>query len=146
MTTMSEARFRELADAFGGDLSKWPERERPAAMQLLGEAPRLNAVLSEESVFDIEIQALMAAPDNIEITPIFDVRAPSGISAQGLLSMLWPFGGIWQPAAGLVAASAAGFIFGMTFTDLPSDTVTAQNDQITIVERALGADVTEIDL
>tara|TARA_R110002012_G_scaffold208332_3_gene378402 strand:+ start:368 stop:808 length:441 start_codon:yes stop_codon:yes gene_type:complete len=146
MTRMSEARFRELADAFGGDLTKWPERDRPAATRLLGEQPRLNAVLSEETLFDTELEALMAAPEPIEIRAQSDIRAPAGFSAQGLLNMLWPFGGIWQPAAGLVAASAAGFIFGMTFTDLPSDSATAQSDQITIVERALGADLTEIDL
>lgn len=146
MTMMNESRFRELADAFGGDLSKWPERERPAAIQLLAALPRLNVVLSEETILDSELEALLVLPETVQVDVTPATRTAFRFSTQGLLNMFWPFGEIWQPTAGLVAAGAAGFIFGMTFTDLPADTATAQYDQITIVERALGADVTEIDL
>ena len=144
MTSMSEARFRELADAFGSDPSKWPERERPQAFDLLANDPALHDVLNEAAALDFELDAMMVVPE-IVITPSpTEVRAPVSLNLKGLLNTLWPFGGLWQPAAGLVAASAAGFILGMTFTDLPSETTTTVvNDQVTIVERALGADVEE---
>lgn len=144
MTSMSEARFRELTDAFGSDPSKWPERERATAFQLLENKPALRAVLDEVSALDFELGAMMATPE-IAIAPSpAEVRAPASLNLQGLLNAFWPFGGLWQPAAGLIAASAAGFIIGMTFTDLPAETSsTAVNDQVTIIERALGADVEE---
>ncbi|WP_193170889.1 hypothetical protein [Nisaea nitritireducens] len=144
MTSMSEARFRELTDAFGSDPSKWPERERSLALQLLEAHPALGAVLDEAAALDFELDAIMAAPE-IAIAPSpAEVRAPANLNLKGLLNAFWPFGGLWQPAAGLVAASAAGFIVGMTFTDLPAETTTTViSDQVTIVERALGADVEE---
>ncbi|MEP3112847.1 hypothetical protein [Nisaea sp.] len=143
MTSMSEARFRELADAFGGNPSKWPEHERPLALQLLEIHPALQTVLDEAETLDFELDAMMATQE-ITIVPSPDkVRAPAGLNLKGLLNTLWPFGGLWQPAAGLVAASAAGFIVGITFTDLPAETDTTLNDQVTMIERALGADVEE---
>ena len=143
MTSMSEARFRELADAFGSDPSKWPEQERPMALQLLEAHPTLRDVLNEAAALDFELDAMMAAPERTIAPSPAEVRAPASLNLKGLLNTLWPFGGLWQPAAGLVAASAAGFIVGMTFTDLPTETSTMVNDQVTIVERALGADVEE---
>jgi len=143
MTSMSEARFRELADAFGSDPSKWPELERPMALQLLEAHPALRAVLDEAAVLDFELDAMMAVPELTIVPSPAEVRAPASRNLKGLLNTLWPFGGLWQPAAGLVAASAAGFIIGMTFTDLPTETTTTVSDQVTIIERALGADVEE---
>lgn len=143
MTSMSEARFRELADAFGSDPSKWPEQERPMALQLLEVHPALRDVLNEAAALDFELDAMMATPERAIAPSPAEVRASVSLNLKGLLNTLWPFGGLWQPAAGLVAASAAGFIIGMTFTDLPTETTTTVNDQVTIVERALGADVEE---
>lgn len=143
MTSMSEARFRELADAFGSDPSKWPELERPMAFQLLETHPVLRAVLDEAAALDFELDAMMAVPEITIIPSPAEVRAPASLNLKGLLNTLWPFGGLWQPAAGLVAASAAGFIIGMTFTDLPTETTMTVSDQVTIIERALGADVEE---
>ncbi len=143
MTSMNDARFRELADAFGSDPSKWPEQERPMALQFLETNPALQAVLDDAETLDFELDAMMDVHE-ITIAPSpADVRAPASLNLKGLLNTLWPFGDLWQPAAGLVAASAAGFIVGMTFTDLPGETATTVNDQVTIIERALGADVEE---
>ncbi|WP_323795360.1 hypothetical protein [Nisaea sp.] len=143
MTSMNEARFRELADAFGSDPSKWPEQERQMALQLLEAHPALRDVLNEAAALDFELDAMMAAPERAIAPASAEVRAPASLKLKGLMNTLWPFGGLWQPAAGLVAASAAGFIIGVTFTDLPTETSTTVNDQVTIVERALGADVEE---
>lgn len=143
MTSMSEARFRELADAFGSDPSKWPERERPMALQLLEAHPALHDILDDAASLDFELDAMMATPEIALAPSPAEVRAPASLNLKGLLNTLWPFGGLWQPAAGLVAASAAGFIVGMTFTDLPAEITTTVSDQVTIVERALGADVEE---
>jgi len=143
MTSMSEARFGELVDAFGSDPSKWPEQERPMAHQLLEADPELRDVLNEAAALDFELDAMMASPERTITPSPAEVRASASLTLKGLLNTFWPFGGLWQPVAGLVAASVAGFITGMTFTDLPTETTTTVNDQVTIVERALGADVEE---
>lgn len=141
MTQMSETRFRDLAEAFGSDLAKWPAADRDAARALLSERPDLEAVLNEW----VDLDAALAGFLNEAELPIVPVAEPSvAFDLRGLFSALWPFGGLWQPAAGLVAASAAGFIVGISFTDLPADTATVYDDQLMIVERALGAETLEI--
>ncbi|WP_193180891.1 hypothetical protein [Nisaea sediminum] len=139
---MSETRFTELAEAFGSDLAKWPAPERDAARSLLSEQPGLEAVLNEWANLDAALAGFL----NEAELPSVPVAKPSiAFDLRGLFSALWPFGGLWQPAAGLVAASAAGFIVGISLTDLPADTATVFDDQLTIVERALGAETLEIN-
>lgn len=49
--SMSRARFLALAQAYGGHLRKWPERERDAAAEIVHEA-WAQAILHEEGKLD----------------------------------------------------------------------------------------------
>ena len=49
MTMMTPERFEHLADAYGGDLRRWPEAEREAARRLLDNRPDLAARLQAAS-------------------------------------------------------------------------------------------------
>lgn len=142
MREMTETRFRELADAFGSDLEKWPAAERYAARILLSERPNLETDLADWATLDADLAGLLR---EAELPPVPVADPSRAFDLRGLFSALWPFGGLWQPAAGLVAASAAGFIVGISLTDLPAETATVYDDQLTIVERALGAETLEIN-
>lgn len=142
MRKMSETRFRELADAFGSDLAKWPSPERVAARSLLSERPDLEGVLAEWADLDAVLAGVL---NEAELPPARLARPRGALDLRGMLSALWPFGGLWQPAAGLAAASAAGFIVGISLTDLPVETTYVYDDQLTIMERALGAETLEIN-
>ncbi|MBO6563000.1 MAG: hypothetical protein JJ959_20820 [Nisaea sp.] len=142
MREMTETRFRELADAFGSDLAKWPSSERDAARALLSERRDLEAVLAEWAELDAALTDIL---DEAELQPRPVAELGGAFDLRGFLSALWPFGGLWQPAAGLVAASAAGFIVGISLTDLPAETTNVYDDQLTIVESALGAETLEIN-
>ena len=48
--TMTYERFETLADAYGGDLRRWPEAEREAGRALLNADPRAAAVLAVQTV------------------------------------------------------------------------------------------------
>ncbi|UUX50017.1 hypothetical protein NUH88_21835 [Nisaea acidiphila] len=148
MTEMTITRFRELADAFGGNLERWPEQERDAALALLSKTPDLSPVLHASSELDALLDGFM---NDAELHDTGFMRDPileqgGGFDIRGLLNSLWPFGGLWQPAAGLAVASLAGFLVGVNIDDLSAtEASTAYTDQLTIVERALGADALEID-
>ena len=45
--TMTYERFEHLADAYGGDLRRWPEAEREAARDLMAADPRAAVLLAE---------------------------------------------------------------------------------------------------
>lgn len=147
MSDMTDARFRDLADAFGGDIAKWPDEDRDAARALLSRSPEIASVLQEAAAFDTLLDGFMAEAEYVPQASVEDaaLRQAGRFDIRSFLSTLWPFGGLWQPAAGLVAASAAGFIVGISLTDLPAETATLYDDQLTIVERALGAESLEID-
>ncbi len=94
---MDEKRFQDLADAWGGDISRWPEAERPAAQDfakahpdlattMLAEAAALDAVLAPAGMTGgsdlLERRILKHAP-----RPAFDAdwRRPAVAAAAALV-------------------------------------------------------------
>jgi anti-sigma factor RsiW len=59
--TMQLERFAELADAYGGDLARWPAQERAAAAQLLAAQPAAAAILIQAQALDDALNALPAS-------------------------------------------------------------------------------------
>lgn len=55
--SMSEKEFRRLAEAYGGDLSRWPEARRSEAAELARGSERLAALLAAESAFDARLRS-----------------------------------------------------------------------------------------
>lgn len=120
---MTTQRFCALAEAYGGDVNRWPAAEQPAARALLAEEASLTAVLSEAGAVD---ELLAASPD-----PLF-----SGVLREKLLAGApKPIRRVasaarWLSGAGLAAACAAGILIGATYSDHiigdPNDSVVAE--------------------
>lgn len=64
MTTspLSLEGFRELLDRFGGELSRWPVRERASADALLEHSPEAQSLLAEALRLDACLAATPKAP------------------------------------------------------------------------------------
>ncbi len=115
MSEMTEQRLLELIAAYGSDPDRWPVEKRAAAIALLkqsfesGQAIRREAALDALLSQDVVTPADTAFRDRIERIPGNTTTGPGS-----LLRTLWPFGGLWQPAAGLAAAALFGLVTGIT--------------------------------
>ena len=131
---MTPTRFQDLADAFGGDIARWPAAERPAALAL---APSADAILAEATSLD----RLLAASPN---------PAPSLALRQAILAAApRPRGRRWPAlalGASLAAASVAGILAGVAAAPIAASHIRMQAvDTASEAARWLGepADVTE---
>ena len=113
MTDMTLERFRSLAEAWGGDLSRWPADQQVAAQGFLETSPDARACLEEEMALDglIREAAQESAPASLRVRV-------SGIPDEAprlrqILPALWPFGPVWRPVAGLAAAACFGVGVGL---------------------------------
>lgn len=123
---MSLERFRLLADAYGGAVTRWPECDRHAAERLMRD-PQVRALLDEAAWLDARLDA-------------WCVPAPSAILAKRIIGTaptprgLW-FGQakLWWSGLGLAAALAgatAGSFGAAVFAPPPTagDGATAFGD------------------
>ncbi|WP_029415933.1 hypothetical protein [Brevundimonas bacteroides] len=113
---MNADRMRELAEAWGGDLRRWPAAERSAAEDFAATRPEAaDRALFEARQLDA---ALDAAPRVVVSTALSDRVIASaqgaGLKARaawpGLRRLLWIGGASWA------AAACAGVMFGLTLT------------------------------
>ncbi|WP_440957485.1 hypothetical protein ACFELO_09290 [Oceanicaulis sp. LC35] len=77
MHTMNPDRFSELADAFGGDLSRWPSEEQARAQAFVKAEPDLaQALLEEAAALDalLDLDAIAPPPPSL-----YETIAVSGI-------------------------------------------------------------------
>ncbi len=121
---MNRERFETLADAHGGDITRWPARTREDAALLMAADPG----------FAREVLGRAAALDGLLAT--YQVQTPSGalvgrivMGAQAARSRpRWT--GWLAPAglgAGLAAACAAGVLLGVQLTPAPEPTIDAES-------------------
>ena len=114
MTTerMDATRFGELADAFGGDVRRWPDAVRDAARAWV-EAHPMEA---ERALFDARQTdaALYASPQPAVSTALRDRVLASAASAGLKARAGWPSLRrlLWIGGAGWAAAACAGVVFG----------------------------------
>ncbi|HBU62841.1 MAG: hypothetical protein CMH91_09750 [Oceanicaulis sp.] len=77
MHTMKPDRFSELADAFGGELSRWPSDEQARAQAFLSAEPELaQALLDEAAALDALLDLDVTAPP---APALYETIAASGI-------------------------------------------------------------------
>jgi hypothetical protein len=108
--TMDRERFEAMAEAYGGDLDRWPTDAVGPARALLDAEPALAAVLRDADSLD----ALLAASP----TPTFSgVLRERVIGAAPRLASAWKATTRWLSGAGLAAACAAGVIMGVNLSD-----------------------------
>jgi hypothetical protein len=125
---MTHARFEELADAYGGDVSRWPAEARDAAAVLMAEEPAVTGeALARAEALDAALDSWRPAPASAGLAERITAGAPR--SRRGR----WP---LWlSPAAlgaGLAAACAAGVIVGMGVSQRASDSEVALTNTLNV--------------
>jgi hypothetical protein len=101
------ARFRELADAYGGVIARWPEAHRDAAMHL-ARLPEAQRMLADASALDAALDRWRVPVPSIALQR----RVLAGAAVRGSRfvrrARLWWSGiGIAAALGGAVAGSAA---------------------------------------
>jgi hypothetical protein len=105
---MTPDRFETLAEAWGGDVARWPAAERDAAAALMAEQPQWAAqVLTRAADLDAVLDGFAAPLATGRLAERIAAGAPKPRDARGL-GWLIPAG----MGAGLAAACAAGVLVG----------------------------------
>jgi ferric-dicitrate binding protein FerR (iron transport regulator) len=103
--SMGLTRFIALAEAYGGDIARWPEADQAGARAVLADAPAARAALAEAARLDA-LLALDTAPapsDLLQRRVLRAAPAPARrVSRLGFAS-----------GAGWAAAAAAGVMAGV---------------------------------
>lgn len=120
--SMTEARFVALAQAWGGDLRRWPDEEATSA-QLWADA---NPVAATRALFEArQTDAVLDLVPRLSVSAALRDRVISSAAGAGRTARAaWP--GLrrllWIGGAGWVAAACAGVVFGVTLSrDLASE-------------------------
>ena len=111
---MNRDRFQTLAEAYGGELHRWPAAEQAAAAAFAATDPAWSrACLAEASALD----ALLDAASGPAVRGALADRIAAGapLPGRGRRPRVW-----WLPAglgAGLAAACAVGLLVGVQLGD-----------------------------
>lgn len=111
---MNEARFIELLNAYGAELSRWPEEDRTAAEALLEVAPhRLKDIWESERVFDHLLALEKDGPASIALETKVLSSAPNRPKAALLPQRFgkWSLPK-WATGGAIAASLALGFAVG----------------------------------
>lgn len=105
---MNNLRFSELAEAYGGDIDRWPASERLQASALLVADPEgAKSILDEAVALDL---LLRASPDPAPSRALKEaIIASAPRPRRALLAQRWAGVGL---GASLAAASVAGVLSG----------------------------------
>ena len=107
---MTRERFQALADAYGGDIARWPEAERPAAHALLAaDGGWARGALAEAEGLDAVLAVARPQPVSADLTDRILAAAPKPRARRTGIRWLLPAG----MGAGLAAACAAGLFTGV---------------------------------
>jgi hypothetical protein len=125
---MSRARFEELAEAYGGDVSRWPAEAREAAAALMAAEPGFTGeALARAGALDAALDGWRPAPVSAALTDRVLAAAPRP-------RRRWP---VWlSPAAlgaGLAAACAAGVVAGVQISERSSASEVAVTNTLNAV-------------
>ncbi|USI74717.1 hypothetical protein [Sphingomonas morindae] len=101
---LTEARFRALADAYGGVVQRWPEAERAAALEM-ARLPQWQAVLAEAARLDARLDLWTVAPPS----PALQARilAARRLPLSRRARLWWSGIGLATALAGAAAGSVA---------------------------------------
>ena len=84
---MTQERFEALADAYGGDMARWPEAERENAKQYAEAHPDLTKpVLRNAAMLDAALTGAAEAPPS---DTVFQSIVASGVSARRPKAPSW---------------------------------------------------------
>jgi len=105
MSLLTHERFEALAEAFGGEIARWPVADRDAAALLMAAEPAYaQGVLAAAGRLDAALDAWAAAPVPVALRERLIASAPGARARPALIPWLWRAG----LGASLAAACAAG--------------------------------------
>ncbi|WP_010187354.1 hypothetical protein [Sphingomonas sp. PAMC 26605] len=99
-------RFRELADAYGGVIARWPEAYRDAAMRT-ARSPAAQTLLAQAVLLDVALDTWRAPPPPADLRSRILASAPSRARRFARARLWWSGIGIAAALSGAVAGSAA---------------------------------------
>ncbi len=139
---MTLERLNDLADAWGGDLRRWPEADRRVAERLLASDPAARAVLDRA----LSLDGLLAAspppwPSAALRDQVIAAAAQAGLRPRRA-RRFWLDRLVLASGAGWAAAACAGIVAGMSLTShLTAD---VQADAVLYQATLAGIDDTEV--
>ena len=104
---MTSERFAALADAYGGDIDRWPEHERRAAKAYLLTHPEARPILLRQAELDAALAAWTVPHPTASLAGGI---ARNVLERQALLRRFR----VWLSSAGAAAALAGGVAAGMS--------------------------------
>ena len=129
-------RLQALAEAYGGDLRRWPADQRAFAESLVAADPAARVLLDEAAALD----ALLDASPSV--APSADLTARVLRAAPGARAKSRPRRAVWFLGAGWAAAACAGVVAGVGLTThLTAD---ARADAVLYQSSLTGVDDTEL--
>lgn len=139
---MTLDRLTGLADAWGGDLRRWPAADRAAAERLLASDPAAHAVLDSASAFDV----LLSTSPQPRVSAALRERVIDAATRGGLrprpARRFWLDRLVLASGAGWAAAACAGVIAGLGLTT--HMTADVQADAVLYQATLAGVDDTEV--
>lgn len=118
---MTPKRFETLAEAFGGDVARWPDADREAAATLMAAEPAwAEAILARAGDLDAVLATYVPPPPPVDLAERIAAAAPrSQVRVRPRwVGWLLPVG----MGAGLAASCAAGLLMGFVLSAEPSAT------------------------
>ena len=104
MNELTPARFAALAEAYGGDIGRWPAEERTAALRLAAN-PSMQALLTEAGQLDARLDAWRITLPSAELRAGIMRSWPRPLSRRAKL--WWSGVGIATALAGAAAGTVA---------------------------------------
>lgn len=124
---MNLERFKQLADAWGADLRRWPESERAAAQALLGRDADARALLNRAAEFDAVLDAHVVVPPGARLTQAVLAGAPavarprsSGKRTGWQFPRSWWWSGAGVAGVGLAGAAVGAVAVAMALALVPA--------------------------
>lgn len=143
-TPLSEQRFRELVDAYGADVARFPEPERRAAELLISSSEMARRWLEEERELDLRMtEALSAAIEPIsadlerKLTSIPILHEQKASRRGGLVRLFVP-ALAWAAAACVGLLIGSGVVSSGDDTSLGDESAEVAPDEDALVALALG--------
>jgi hypothetical protein len=132
--SMTHERFEALAEAYGGDVARWPAEVRDgAALLMAGEPDVTRAALARAGALDAALDAWRPAPASASLIDRIVAAAPR-LRRPRWLAWLSPA----ALGAGLAAACAAGVVVGVQMSDQTHEATTvAVTNTLTAVSSSL---------
>ncbi len=144
MTEMTETRLLEIISAYGARSAFWPEPERGAALELLETSPKARQAVRDAASLEAMLDQSDLPPISLALqSRIAAIPERRRESLLGTLNSLWPFGPVWRPAGGLVAAAVLGLMVGISMPQDDGVRNLSVSENFVAVIAAAGGDVEE---